>query len=221
MRPEPRPELLHMPDPIHGALDFAELDRLGLAPEAVLDFSVNGNPYGPSPYVREALAQVPYDRYPDREGSALRRVLATHLGVTVRSAPRWQWQYRARLARGAGVCAGWRHGIAGGAHVRRIHACGCPHGGPPAPVHRPVCRGFSRGRRRRSRRLLQQCQPRLVFLCNPNNPTGTFVAPDSIAHWAAAFPRTLFIVDEAYLTFTAVRPLSCRCGVPICWCCAP
>ena len=43
MRPEPRPELLHMPDPIHGALDFAELDRLELAPEAVLDFSVNGN----------------------------------------------------------------------------------------------------------------------------------------------------------------------------------
>ena len=67
MRPEPRPELLHMPDPIHGALDFAELDRLALAPEAVLDFSVNGNPYGPSPRVREALAQVPYDRYPDRE----------------------------------------------------------------------------------------------------------------------------------------------------------
>ena len=32
MRPEPRPELLHMPDPIHGALDFAELDRLALAP---------------------------------------------------------------------------------------------------------------------------------------------------------------------------------------------
>jgi histidinol-phosphate/aromatic aminotransferase/cobyric acid decarboxylase-like protein len=81
MRPEPRPELLHMPDPVHGALDFAELDRLALAPEAVLDFSVNGNPYGPSPGVREALAQVPYDRYPDRETLALRRVLSAHLDV--------------------------------------------------------------------------------------------------------------------------------------------
>jgi threonine-phosphate decarboxylase len=55
-------------------------------------------------------------------------------------------------------------------------------------------------------RLLQQRQPRLVFLCNPNNPTGTFVAPHTIAHWAATFPRTLFIVDEAYLTFTAGAP---------------
>src|SRR5207244_3020361 len=71
MRPEPRPELLHMPEPIHGALDFAELDRLGLAPEVVLDFSVNGNPYGPSPQVREAMAQVAYERYPDREVLAL------------------------------------------------------------------------------------------------------------------------------------------------------
>jgi histidinol-phosphate/aromatic aminotransferase/cobyric acid decarboxylase-like protein len=54
--------------------------------------------------------------------------------------------------------------------------------------------------------ILQQCQPRLVFLCNPNNPTGTFVAPDTIVHWASTFPRTLFIVDEAYLTFTASAP---------------
>ena len=83
MRPEPRPELLHMPEAIHGALDFAELDHLGLAPEAVLDFSVNGNPYGPSPCVRAALAQVPYERYPDREALALRRVLSTHLEVTI------------------------------------------------------------------------------------------------------------------------------------------
>jgi histidinol-phosphate/aromatic aminotransferase/cobyric acid decarboxylase-like protein len=72
-----------MPDPIHGALDFAELDHLGLAPEAVLDFSVNGNPYGPSPHVREALTQVAYERYPDREVLALRRVLATSLDVSV------------------------------------------------------------------------------------------------------------------------------------------
>src|SRR5882672_6729322 len=81
MRPEPRPELLHIPDAIHGALDFAELDQLGLDPEVVLDFSMNGNPYGPSPLVRATMAQVSYDRYPDREVLALRRVLSTHLDV--------------------------------------------------------------------------------------------------------------------------------------------
>ena len=117
MRPEPRPELRHMPDPIHGALDFAELDHLGLAPEAVLDFSVNGNPYGPSPYVREALGQVVYERYPDREVLALRRVLATSLGVSVDELLLGM-AVPSHLAGGPGFCAGWRSGIAGGAHVR-------------------------------------------------------------------------------------------------------
>ena len=46
----------------------------------------------------------------------------------------------------------------------------------------------------------------LVYICNPNNPTGTFLAPNIITHWAAASPRTLFIVDEAYLAFTARAP---------------
>ena len=81
MLPEPRPELLHIADVPHGALDFAELERCGLAPQDVLDFSVNGNPYGPSPQVQKVLTQVPLDRYPDREALALRRALAAHLDV--------------------------------------------------------------------------------------------------------------------------------------------
>jgi histidinol-phosphate aminotransferase len=54
--------------------------------------------------------------------------------------------------------------------------------------------------------LLRRLQPRLVFLCNPNNPTGTFIDPDVITHWATAWPDTLFVVDEAYLTFAASAP---------------
>ena len=76
MSPEPRPEAADAPPSVHGALDFGELQGLGLRPDDVLDFSANVNPYGPSPAVREALAGVPLDRYPDREclelGAALR-----------------------------------------------------------------------------------------------------------------------------------------------------
>jgi histidinol-phosphate aminotransferase len=50
-------------------------------------------------------------------------------------------------------------------------------------------------------RALQQLAPRLVFLCNPNNPTGTSIPVDVIAAWATAVPQTLFVVDEAYLAF--------------------
>ena len=52
---------------VHGALDFAELENLDLDPADILDFSVNSNPYGPSPLAKAALAKVKIERYPDRE----------------------------------------------------------------------------------------------------------------------------------------------------------
>src|SRR5919108_6641304 len=66
---------------VHGALDFAELERLGLDPNKVLDFSVNSNPFGPSPLVWEAIRSTPLERYPDRESIALRRALAERLDI--------------------------------------------------------------------------------------------------------------------------------------------
>jgi threonine-phosphate decarboxylase len=41
----------------------------------------------------------------------------------------------------------------------------------------------------------------LVWLGNPNNPTGQLWPPGSLAPWVAAHPRTRFIVDEAFLPF--------------------
>jgi histidinol-phosphate aminotransferase len=45
-------------------------------------------------------------------------------------------------------------------------------------------------------------QPRLLLICNPNNPTGTRLAPELILELAAAAPRTLLVVDELYEAFT-------------------
>ncbi len=52
-------------------------------------------------------------------------------------------------------------------------------------------------------------QPRLLFICNPNNPTGTRLSPQSIIHLAHAEPKTLVVVDELYEAFTgdSVMPL--------------
>ena len=51
--------------------------------------------------------------------------------------------------------------------------------------------------------------PRLLLLCNPNNPTGTRLAPELILELAAAAPQTLVVVDELYEAFTgdSVVPL--------------
>jgi histidinol-phosphate aminotransferase len=45
-------------------------------------------------------------------------------------------------------------------------------------------------------------QPRLCFICNPNNPTGTLLAPRDLVALARSSPRTLMVVDELYVAFT-------------------
>ena len=44
--------------------------------------------------------------------------------------------------------------------------------------------------------------PKLLLICNPNNPTGTRLAPEAILALAAAAPQTLVVVDELYEAFT-------------------
>ncbi len=44
--------------------------------------------------------------------------------------------------------------------------------------------------------------PRILLICNPNNPTGTRLAPQRILELAAAAPGTLVVVDELYEAFT-------------------
>jgi histidinol-phosphate aminotransferase len=53
-------------------------------------------------------------------------------------------------------------------------------------------------------------RPRLLLICNPNNPTGTRLAPELILELAEAAPATLVVVDELYEAFTgdSVLPLA-------------
>jgi threonine-phosphate decarboxylase len=41
----------------------------------------------------------------------------------------------------------------------------------------------------------------LVFLCNPNNPTGTLTNRNAIEGLCRALPQTTFVIDESYLPF--------------------
>ena len=66
----------------HGGIIDDELTGVGLAVGDVLDFSVNVNPYGPSPEMREAIRSAPIDRYPDPTSSAARRAIAESIGAS-------------------------------------------------------------------------------------------------------------------------------------------
>jgi histidinol-phosphate aminotransferase len=58
-------------------------------------------------------------------------------------------------------------------------------------------------------RVLQALKrkPRALLLANPNNPTGTLIAPEQIRALLRASPRTLVLIDEAYFEFSGVSVL--------------
>jgi histidinol-phosphate aminotransferase len=53
--------------------------------------------------------------------------------------------------------------------------------------------------------LIQKERPRLIFLCNPNNPTGVYLGREAVEHLAHASPDSLLIIDEAYVNFVEER----------------
>jgi histidinol-phosphate aminotransferase len=200
----PRPEVEKLTPAVHGGPDYAELAALGLSPDEVIDFSANANPYGPSPRVRAALAGVPLDLYPDAQAIALRERLAQVHGLTPdriivgNGTAELIWLLGiAYLQRGdlvviVGPTFGEYTAAAGlmGAEVAEYRA-------PTAANFRPDVSAIEA--------LIRRQRPRLTFLCNPNNPTGVYLAREVVEALAVACGEGLLVVDEAYRAFVA-RP---------------
>lgn len=198
--PEPRPEVLGVLPAVHGSPNLGELQELGLCPKDVLDFSANINPYGPSPAVRAAVARVPLDLYPDRECLELSAVLAESLGVApTRILPGNGASELIWLAALAFVRAGSRALVLGPTFCEYARAA-MLLGACVTNWRSREETGFAPEREEIAGHL-ESLRPHLVFLCNPNNPTGTVLPTETIASWARQYPRTLFVVDEAYQPF--------------------
>ena len=48
---------------------------------------------------------------------------------------------------------------------------------------------------------IERKEPSLVYICNPNNPTGLLLEKDYIQHLLDKFKDTMFLIDEAYMEF--------------------
>jgi len=198
MSTSPRPGLAALRACPHGSLSTREAGEGGLG--AVLDFSASCNPLGASPLVPRALAAVDPAHYPDDDCRLLRRVLAKRAGVAAENVvvgngsveiiwllataylrpgdtalvvgPTFGEYMRAAAIAGANTVE-WRAAEADGFAVH-------PDGVANA---------------------ILEIRPRLVFLCNPNNPTGTYLRRQAVAAVLAACHHSLLVVDEAYLPF--------------------
>lgn len=198
--PTPRRPLTQVPAAVHGALDYAELQRHGIAPTVVIDFSENSNPFGPAPGVRTALVAVDPARYPDRDCLALRHLLAEQTGAALdeivvgNGAAELLW-----LVAFAFLDQGDRVLILGptfGEYARMARLMGAE----VLEWRADATTAFAVDPDAVAKQI-DMVQPKLIFLCNPNNPTGTVIDPATIAMWTERLPQTLFVVDEAYLAF--------------------
>jgi histidinol-phosphate aminotransferase len=139
------------------------------------------------------------NRYPDRDAVALRTDLAGYLGHGLTTANLWaangsnevqQQLLQAfagpgRTALGFGPSYSMHPLLAAGTGTRWIGALRDPDFGltPDSAVAQ-----------------LRQHDPDLVFLCSPNNPTGTVLDP-AVVDAVLAATRGMVIVDEAYAEF--------------------
>jgi len=160
----------------------------------------NENPYGPSPAAREAVSRSISAgcRYPsDDEIAALVAALADHEGVPPDHIVTGTGS--GELLRALGLlCAGGEL-VSAQPTYGELPEYAQGRGARLAPV--PVD-GDLRHDLAAMRAAVNE-GTRAVYLCNPNNPTGTALSAEAIGSFIASLPETvLTIVDEAYMDFT-------------------
>lgn len=168
--------------------------------EVVLKLSSNEHPCGPVPLAHAAMQAVlpRLNRYPDGAVVALRQKLAARLQVPVDSVAvsngsneMLRLIAQATLRPGDEVVFAWPSFVVYPMVTALFGATG---------VRVPLAVGDVHD----LDAMLAAITPRtrLVFLCNPNNPTGTIYTNDAFERFMAAVPEhVLVVVDEAYFEF--------------------
>jgi histidinol-phosphate aminotransferase len=177
------------------ALDAGETARAG-----PIRLNANENPYGPPESARRAIAASAADghRYPDDLAAQVRRALGARHGVAPEqialgcgSSQILQMADTAYLEPNRTVVAAEPtfEAVLGYADVLRSRAVKVPQTSDfrhDLPKMAAACDAMTG----------------VVYVCNPNNPTGTIVAGDELAELASRVPRsTMILVDEAYADF--------------------
>lgn len=185
----------------HGGNIYEVARRYGLRPEAIIDFSSNVNPLGPSPRVLRALRSHFrwIGRYPDLHALGLRRDLAHFHGlpeetiVVGNGSTALIYRLPSALAPANAVVlhptfSEYERALGlGGCRVDRVMRHETEgFSAPWLRLHEELRRGYA-----------------AVILCNPNNPTGDVIAKAELYEFVEAAARvgTLVIVDEAFMDF--------------------
>ncbi len=181
----------------------SELAReLGLEEASIIKLASNENPLGVSPKALEAMRSLldGLARYPDGNGFELKQALSRRYGVgqgqiVLGNGSNDVLELAARAFLAPGLSAVYaQHAFAvyplavQAVGARGIEVPAKDYGHDLAAMGAAVC-----------------ADTRIVFVANPNNPTGTFVSGAELEKFVAALPRDVLVVlDEAYTEY--LRP---------------
>jgi histidinol-phosphate aminotransferase len=177
---------------------IAEVEReLGL--QDVVKLASNENPLGPSPRAVEAAhaALAGVNRYPDPQATELRRALSAHLDVPVEQilAGNGSVEIIDLLAR-ALLGPGDNAVISEHAFVRFRQIVAAHNRGARLVPMRDWTHDLE------AMATAIDARTRLVFVANPNNPTGTWNRRAELEALLAALPPgCLLVLDEAYFEY--------------------
>lgn len=189
-------------DPGH---DIAELRRR-FGEDRIVELGSNENAHGPSPLARQALerAFAGIHRYPDPLGGDLKRAIAASIGIP-----------RERLLLGNGshellmligqTFAGPGLDVVASQYGFLVYALAAQCAGARyvAVPALPMSSSMPRGHDLDALRAAVGPQTRLVYLANPNNPTGTWFSTGALDRFLSGLPdHVLVVVDEAYIEYS-------------------
>ena len=175
----------------------SELAReFGLAERDIVKLASNENPRGPSPAVRAAIAEAVADlsRYPDGNAFALKAALARRYGIATDqivlgngSNDVLELVTQAFLRPGDQAVYS-QHAFA--VYPLAVQARGARGVEVPARAY---------GHDLAAMRAAITPATRIVFVANPNNPTGTWIEPGAVRAFVESVPDDVLVVlDEAY-----------------------
>lgn len=191
------PDYIRAIAPYQPGKPISELAReLGLDELSIVKLASNENPLGVSPLAQRAISGVlsGLARYPDGNGYELKQALSGRHGVA---------QDCIVLGNGSNDVLE----LAARAYLTPAHsAVYSQHAFAvyPLAVQAVGARGIEVPARDFGHDLeamlgAVQAETRLVFIANPNNPTGTFVPAGELERFLAELPaRVLVVLDEAY-----------------------
>ena len=191
------PQYIRAIAPYQPGKPIAELAReLGLEPSSIIKLASNENPRGTSPLALQAIeaALAELSRYPDGNGYELKQALSKRYGVSTGgivlgngSNDVLDLAARAFLtARDEAVYS--QHAFA--VYPLAVQAIGALGVEAEAREY---------GHDLEAMRRVVTERTRMVFIANPNNPTGTLVSAAELERFIASLPAHVIVVlDEAY-----------------------